>query len=58
MKDYMEDTLGNYVGIGIYMTADKKQDKVKVISPIKGSPAEKSRNRTRRYNSKCKWKNI
>ena len=42
MKDYMEDTLGNYVGIGIYMTADKKQDKVKVISPIKGSPAEKA----------------
>ena len=38
----MEDTLGNYVGIGIYMTADKKQDKVKVISPIKGSPAEKA----------------
>ena len=38
----MEDTLGNYVGIGIYMTADKKSDKVKVLSPIKDSPAEKA----------------
>ena len=42
MEEYMEDTLGNYVGIGIYMTADKKSDKVKVLSPIKDSPAEKA----------------
>ena len=42
MKDYMQETLGNYVGIGIYMTADQKLDKVKVLSPIKESPAEKA----------------
>ena len=42
MKDYMQETLGNYVGIGIYMTADQKLDKAKVLSPIKESPAEKA----------------
>ena len=30
------------MGIGIYMTADQKLDKVKVLSPIKESPAEKA----------------
>ena len=57
MKDYMQETLGNYVGIGIYMTADQKLDKAKVLSPIKESPAEKAGIEPR-YNSKCKWKNI
>ena len=42
MKEYMQETLGNYVGIGIYMTADKEKDKVKVLSAIKNSPAEKA----------------
>lgn len=40
MQEYMEDTLGNYVGIGIYMTKDEKTNRVKVLSPIKNSPAE------------------
>ena len=42
MEEYMQDTLGNYVGIGIYMTKDQKTNKVKVITPIKNSPAEKA----------------
>ncbi len=40
MEEYMQDTMGNYVGIGIYMIKDEETDKVKVLSPIKNSPAE------------------
>lgn len=42
MKDYMEDATGNFVGIGIYMVKDTDTNKVMVLSPIKGSPAEKA----------------
>ena len=42
MKEYMEDTTGNFVGIGIYMVQDKDLNKIRVLSPIKGSPAEKA----------------
>ncbi len=42
MKDYMEDTTGNFVGVGIYMVQDTKENKIMVLSPIKGSPAEKA----------------
>ena len=42
MKDYLEDTTGNFVGIGIYMTKDTNANKIMVLSPIKGSPAEKA----------------
>ena len=41
MKDYIDDTLGNFVGIGIYMVKNTKYDKIQVLSTIKGSPAEK-----------------
>lgn len=40
MKDYMEDTTGNYVGIGIYMVKNTDSNKIMVLSPIKYSPAE------------------
>ena len=40
MQEYMEDTLGNYVGIGIYMLLDEENGKIKVLAPMKGSPAE------------------
>ena len=40
MEEYMQDTLGNYVGIGIYMILDEEEGKIKVVSPMKGSPAE------------------
>ena len=30
MQEYMEDTLGNYVGIGIYMLLDEENGKIKV----------------------------
>lgn len=42
MQDYLEDTTGNFIGIGIYMTKDTETNRVMVLSPIKGSPAEKA----------------
>ena len=42
MEDYMEDTMGNFVGIGIYMIEDTKTNQIMVLAPIKGSPAEKA----------------
>ena len=42
MEDYMEDTMGNFVGIGIYMIEDTETNQIMVLSPIKGSPAEKA----------------
>lgn len=42
MKELMEDTNGNYIGIGIYMVKDTEKDAVKVLTPIEGTPAEKA----------------
>ena len=42
MQDYMADTTGNFVGIGIYMVQDTEANKIMVLSPIKGGPAEKA----------------
>jgi len=42
MEDYMADTTGNFVGIGIYMVQDTEANKIMVLSPIKGGPAEKA----------------
>ena len=40
-KEFQADALGNYVGIGIYMSVDKNGNVV-VVSPIKGTPAEEA----------------
>ena len=40
MDTYLDDTMGNFVGIGIYMIKNTKYDKIQVLSTIKGSPAE------------------
>ena len=40
MQEYMQDTLGNYVGIGIYMTTNTKNGHIVVLATMKGSPAE------------------
>ena len=42
MQNYLDDVTGNFVGIGIYMVKDTESDRVMVLSPIKGSPAEKA----------------
>lgn len=40
LEEFTEETLGSFVGIGVYMQANKEKDAVEVVSPIKGSPAE------------------
>jgi len=40
-KDYQADVLGNYVGVGIYMSMDKN-DNIVVVAPIKGTPADEA----------------
>lgn len=42
MEDYLDDTMGNFVGIGIYMIKNTDYDRIQVLSTIKGSPAEKA----------------
>ena len=42
MQDYLDDTMGNFVGIGIYMVKDTENNRIMVLSPIKNSPAEKA----------------
>lgn len=43
MKKYTEDTLGSYVGIGIYMTRDKEKNVIVVHKVMDESPAKKNR---------------
>ena len=40
-EDYQADALGNYVGIGIYMSMDKNNNVI-VLTPIPGTPAEEA----------------
>lgn len=42
MEDYMDDTMGNFMGIGIYMVKNTQANKIMVLSPIKDSPAEEA----------------
>ena len=42
MKDYMDETMGNFVGIGIYMVENTQVNRIQVLSPIKNSPAERA----------------
>lgn len=42
MDSYLDDTMGNFVGIGIYMIKNTQSDRIQVLSTIKGSPAEKA----------------
>ena len=42
MQDFMDDTTGNFVGVGIYMVQDTESNRIMVLSPIKNSPAEKA----------------
>ena len=42
MKDYTENIMRNFVGVGIYMVADEKSDRVLVYYPIPETPAYKA----------------
>lgn len=50
MEEYLEDTKGNFVGIGIYMIKNTEVNMIEVLSAIKNTPAEKARNKTRGFN--------
>lgn len=41
MDEFKTETQGNYVGIGIYMFQNTKDNTIVILSPIEGSPAEK-----------------
>lgn len=42
MEEYMQDTIGNYVGIGIYIANNTQTNQIVVLMPMKGSPAEEA----------------
>ena len=42
MEEFQTSTEGEYVGIGIYMSVRTRDNAIIVLSPIKGSPAEKA----------------
>ncbi|MFR5683265.1 MAG: S41 family peptidase [Clostridia bacterium] len=42
MEEFTEQTMGNFVGIGVYMSKDTEKNVIVVISPIKDSPAAKA----------------
>lgn len=42
MEEIMQETNGNYVGIGIYMTKNTEKNLIQVLAPIRESPAEKA----------------
>ena len=42
MEDYTNDIMGNFVGIGIYMSKNTEKNMIEVISPIKNSPAQEA----------------
>lgn len=42
MKEYTEQIMGNYVGIGIYMVKNTEKNTIDVLAPIKESPAEEA----------------
>lgn len=42
MKEYMQDTVGKYVGIGVYISKDEETNQIVVLMPMKGSPAEEA----------------
>lgn len=42
MEDYTESILGNFVGIGVYMVEDTEVDRIKILAPIKNTPADRA----------------
>lgn len=42
MEEYMQDAIGKYVGIGVYIFNDTEKNQIVVLMPIKGSPAEEA----------------
>ena len=42
LKEFEEQTLGNFVGVGVYLQGNTETGVIEVISPIKGSPADEA----------------
>ncbi|MBO5478639.1 MAG: S41 family peptidase [Clostridia bacterium] len=42
MQEFTADVMGNFTGIGVYLTKDSQKNAVVVISPIKDTPAHKA----------------
>ncbi len=42
MQEFSSEVMGNYTGIGIYLTKDTERNVILIISPIKDSPAHKA----------------
>ncbi len=42
MQDIMEETNGNYFGIGVYITFNQEKNAIEIISPLEDTPAEKA----------------
>ena len=42
MEEFMTETEGSYVGIGIYILQNTKDNTVVILAPVEGSPAEKA----------------
>lgn len=42
MKEYMEEAVGKFVGIGVYIANDTQKNQIVVISPIEGGPAQEA----------------
>lgn len=42
MEEYLEDAIGKYVGIGVYLTNNTKTNQIVIIMPMKNSPAEEA----------------
>lgn len=42
MEEFEAEVQGNYVGIGIYMMQNTKENNIIILYPIEGSPAEKA----------------
>lgn len=42
MQDFTEDTLGNYVGIGVYITKNDEKQVLEIYDTVKNSPAQQA----------------
>lgn len=42
LEEYKADTIGNFVGIGIYMVKNEEKNAIMVLSPMEESPAAKA----------------
>lgn len=42
MDEYMQDAIGKYVGIGVYIMNNTETNQIVVLMPMKGSPAEEA----------------